>query len=88
MLRVTIEIVPYGDETRTRLIGVAEIGLQQVRDGNIGDYHVYTYKEDGELTGAFEIRGHPRDTGAWELVRLVVNTYTRLDQANTLRAEP
>lgn len=69
MLRITLDIVPFGDETQVRTIGTIDVGLQQVTMGNLGQYHASVYAADGELTKTFDIHDHWRDTGAWELVR-------------------
>lgn len=75
MLRLTLEIVPFGDEAHARPIGMLHVGLQRVDAGNIGQYQVYCYQSDGELKDQFEVRDHSRDDGAWELIRRVVECY-------------
>ena len=75
MLRLTLEIVPFGDEGLTRPIGLIHIGLRQVHGRNIGDYHIYCYDDTGELRDEFDVTDHPRDDGAWELVRRAVEAY-------------
>ena len=75
MLRLTLEIVPYGDESRARPIGMMHIGLQAVTHGNMGQYRVYCYAADGELMTEFQVLDHQRDGGAWELVRRAAADY-------------
>ena len=58
MLRVTIELVPYGDETRAREIYTCDI----VNDG-FGDKDTgYYYAED--KTNRVDIGAHERQRGA------------------------
>ena len=80
MLRLTLEIVPYGDESRTRPIGMMHIGLQAVTHGNMGQYRVYCYAADGELTTEFQVLNHPRNWGAWELIRRAVEAHEMPDK--------
>ena len=75
MLRLTLEIVPFGIEAGKRPIGMMHVGLQRVDPGNVGQYRVYCYKETGELVDEFEVLDHDRDNGAWELIRRAVEIY-------------
>ena len=75
MLRLTLEIVPFGIESHTRPIGMMHIGLRHIEPGNLGQYHVWIYQADGELTKELDIHDHPRENGAWELVRRAVEAY-------------
>lgn len=76
MIRVTIEIVPFGDEARKRTVGRMVVGLQQVdRAKNLGDYVVrvetdkFGTSPELTLTDEFQIFGHPRSEGVFELLR-------------------
>ncbi len=47
MLRVTIELVPHGDESRSRVIGIGQIandGTGNMQIGNYGNYEVVLFK--------------------------------------------
>ena len=68
MLRVTIELVPLGDESRKRTLNVLEI--ENVGgDGNIGDYHVRLSSENRRGTYQFAtVRRFKRARGAVALV--------------------
>lgn len=68
MLRVTLDIVPGGDESRTRTIGMLEIARTTSRS-DPEDYTVYVWAEDGELVNIFTVEQHGYAQGAWELVR-------------------
>lgn len=80
MLRVRIEIVPYGDETKTREIGRMQFALRPERpDPAVGEYDVTVWEEARRSpmqdpiglvkTTSFELTDHLRVRGAFELVR-------------------
>lgn len=77
MLRVTIEIVPHGDESRKRTIEQMTLALRSDSPlPLVGHYDVEVRKEkfhghDAKmfLTDRFIVRDHPRAHGARELVR-------------------
>lgn len=79
MLRVTVELVPFGDENMSETIGTLLIVNDGTRDGDVGNYRVRSYpgsvKGDGrglwfdirpQRKGV--VRGHLRTDGAWPLV--------------------
>jgi hypothetical protein len=74
MLRITIEVVPHGDQHRAFKIGVGQIANVSQGDGNICDYK-FKFEEDeweGSSRGPFtgELRQWPRDSyGAWDILR-------------------
>lgn len=71
MLRVTYEIVPFGqeDHPNRRVIGVQKIGLQDNVEG-VGHY-VSALHDDSRMPPAVKVVQvtNDRATGAWELVR-------------------
>jgi len=79
MLRVTVEIVPYGDESRARSIAtvtIANVG-PDVPDGTPCDYHV-TGERQWKQTGHWErsvakVRGFERGRHATALVGAAVD---------------
>lgn len=89
MVRVTIEIVPFGIEEKKRTIGRMIIGLRPVADraANYGDYDV-TIETDkmGTLavTDKFEVLGHYRPRGVFELLR---RCFTQAGPALTAKEE-
>ncbi len=99
MLKVTFEIIPFGDEKhpRRREIGHLNIGLQR-NVANVGQY-ISMMATDGHHTPPNEvvqIEGHPRDQGAFELVRRTLEAHlgpndpgalSRDDLMNTLAAQ-
>lgn len=67
MLRVNIEIVPFGDETQKRTIYTMTIARNSVYDDPC-DYIAKVF--DGVTPiNEFIIKNHPYKAGAWELVR-------------------
>lgn len=70
MLRVKLELVPFGQEKMARQIGELRI----VNDGSHPDRPEYgNYKValdiDGVLYGLGTVKNHLRSAGAWPLVR-------------------
>ena len=66
MLRVTLEMVPFGIEERKRTIGTIEISNV---GGNAasGNYKVRHVRDDG-WEGSVELFAFPRKRGAWSLL--------------------
>ena len=80
MLRVTVEIVPFGIENRAR-----EIGKMLIANDGTGDYHtgnyVFTYNEDSRVyNGA--VYDFPRSMGAWELLARCLGSYDLITKDN------
>lgn len=78
-LKLTLELVPYGNQSRTRVIGILEIE-------NTGDhpYHPvlanYQYRMSGLVHGGGVdiwcggiIRDVERSRGYWEIVKKILN---------------
>jgi len=64
MLRVTIELVPFGDETRARVIGTGKIW----NDGTSDERPIYGNYE-GVIDGRkIRVEGHERSHGVWALL--------------------
>lgn len=69
VLRVKLEIVPFGDETKIREIGRLDI----FNKGQIGHAHKYGVIDLGEEPGLFSDEViHYRPDGAWELVKSAI----------------
>lgn len=66
MLRVTIELVPWGDEDRARVLACAVISKGGSGDRDVGNYEVLLYPE--EATHDTRLRRHRRAEGAVRLV--------------------
>ena len=68
MLRLSLDIVPFGIEDASRPIGMLEIARTSLRD-NPETYRVHIYASDGELVNIYPVKGHYYEAGAWELCR-------------------
>lgn len=81
MIRITVEMVPHGDESKKTLFAVAEIALQKHSpDGQLGTYHTRTshtakyYKpgkwwKQGVLENFQRLKKSP-----WELITMALAT--------------
>jgi hypothetical protein len=65
-LRVTVEIVPCGDESRKRVLDVMNIE-------NI-THNLCWENEYGEVSD-YRVRGHRRSAGFWELIKRVLGEH-------------
>jgi hypothetical protein len=77
MLRVTVELVPYGIEEEAKVIGtmlIANDGTGDYRTGNYG--YVYTYADREHQIARGNIKNFPRSLGAWSLVKKILNKRT------------
>lgn len=71
VLRVILQIVPFGDEEKTREIGRLDI----FNKGQISDAHQYGVLDLGQKPGLYsDTLIHFRGDGAWELVRNAIDT--------------
>jgi len=68
MLRVTLDIVPFGDEDQKRPIGTVVIGRRAPGRINPCDYDV-RLATDGKDVKQVIVRDHYYEDGAWQLVR-------------------
>jgi hypothetical protein len=72
MIRVRLEIVPGGDESRARQIGELHIWNVAERGEDTCDYHGWIEAEGEAGRRAVEVRRHWRPAGAWQLVMLAL----------------
>lgn len=71
MLRIKIELVPYGNESLTR-----EIGQMIIINDGTGDYHVGNYKyelSDKDVKIKGKLKGHNRLQSVFKLLQAVLN---------------
>ena len=70
-LRVTVEIIPHGDETQKWEIDRIDLyNTTQDEWGEISDYIIKGLGEDD-----FTVKGHHRSDGTWRLIQRILNTY-------------
>jgi len=70
MLRITIDLIPYGDEKLRRTIGTATIVNDLTGNINDGNYE-YTIQSDSNCFSG-EINKFKREKGAWSLLKEVL----------------
>jgi hypothetical protein len=68
MIRVTVEIVPFGLESIKRHIGTVEIARTSMRN-DPEDYTWNYYRHDGCFCDNGHVRSHSYRDGAWDLIR-------------------
>lgn len=71
MLRITIELVPKGDESRKEVIGVGTIANDATGDMTTGNYkyHLSKWGKGNVMWKAGRITGYPRKRlGPWDLL--------------------
>lgn len=76
MLRITVELVPHGDEDRAKEIAQMVIANDGTGDPYLGNYEGWIgadeYTDEPAKFGI--IKGHDRSKGVWELVRLMLKS--------------
>ena len=72
MLRLSLELWPFGDSNNPEPLGEVEISKTNPGKKDFGDYDV-RYISKGVIEKTARIEQYPRDLGAWELVRLALN---------------
>ena len=74
MVRVTIELVPFGIESRKRVMGIAEIGNDATGDRETGNYTFTLSKFDGKgIWKKGAVTGFPRiKLGPYDLLYRVL----------------
>lgn len=68
MLRITIDLVPFGEESESTAIGEMIIGNVKMLPGNYADY-VYAYKDNHGVEESGMVHDFNRGAGVWELVK-------------------
>lgn len=68
MIRVTVELVPFGDENKAKVIGSMRIWNDLTGDREISNYGVSLTEESGKVHSK-EVKNHIRQEGVWRLIR-------------------
>jgi hypothetical protein len=84
VIRVTVEIVPFGEESQAYKVGTMLIANDGFGNSDYGNYgFAYQYDDRRDVPVAFgTIERFPRNLGAWALVKKVLNV--RTDSKNQL----
>lgn len=69
MLRITVEIVPYGDENMAREIGKGYIINDGSGDSNKGNYDCTFIETDKNKRTSKKLKDFDRNKGLWTLIR-------------------
>lgn len=73
MLRVTIELVPFGDEEEASRIATMLIGNDGTGDRKHGSYaYAYNYSDRPDDPVSGTITRFPRSQGAWALIKKIL----------------
>jgi hypothetical protein len=72
MLRVTIEIVPFGIEERAEVLGTIKIANINTTKDNRADYKYVVWDKDIEELISGEVKKHQREKGFWCLVHKIL----------------
>lgn len=75
MLKVVIEIHPFGDETRKRTIGEVYIANDMTGDISTGNYKAWLTRDPRKapIEPDVKLKNFDRNLGAHELVRQILN---------------
>lgn len=68
MIRVTVELVPFGDETYKKVIGIMNIANDGRGTHALGNYDV-RLEDDRDVERNARVLQFDRASGAWSLVR-------------------
>lgn len=76
MIKVTVEIIPFGDVSRKQTLGIAIISNDGTGNKDIGNYEYVIGDVDfeGNLIQKIQSRfeGHNRDESAWKLLAMIL----------------
>jgi hypothetical protein len=74
MLRVTIELVPYGDEEEAQRIATMLIANDGTGNSKFGNYaYAYNYSDRPGEPESGTVTRYARADGAWKLVKKILN---------------
>ena len=69
MIRVTVELVPYGYEDRKKTIGTMKIINDLSGSREMGNYRYFIMDEDGNEIYKGVYKGFPRALKIWRLIQ-------------------
>lgn len=85
MLRITVELVPYGDETKKRKIGEMVIANDLGGDHWHGNYQGWVAADDWSKTPSLfgKVVNHDRSKSVWELIKAMIHSFTETHSPDT-----
>jgi hypothetical protein len=76
MLRVTVDIIPCGDENKARELGFIEIANDATSDDpDVGHYDFIEYDPDYKVVSTGRTTDVYRGAGPWNVVKEVLHTW-------------
>ena len=78
MLRISIDIVPFGVEPSKRRLSTIEIANVHTHPNNTADYKFFVVDVDSGMSYSGKLRGHKREEGYMILVDKVIKKYIKL----------
>jgi hypothetical protein len=85
MLRVTVEIVPYGCESLKKKLHKIEIINDGEGSHELGNYVFYFENEETGKRKKYTVKKHKRNDGCLELVRKGLEKYVQKDKSKLSR---
>lgn len=83
MLRVTLEVVPFGVEEEAKVIGTMLIANDGTGGYSVGNYaYALTYTDRPSDVATGTVKNFSRSLGAWSLVKKILNK--RTEETNEL----
>jgi hypothetical protein len=80
MIRVTVDLVPFGVESESRKIGELILANVSMKDNNTADY-IYAFVSDKSDMQSGSVTSFDRSRGIWELIyECLSNSNTYIDE--------
>jgi hypothetical protein len=77
MIKITVEIVPFGNTNLTRRLWEIEVSNIKINANNVADYMCYCKNITENTKGHFKVTKHKRDVG---LARLLAKVFKKMDE--------
>ena len=72
MLKITVEIVPFGKQEDTELLGIMTVFNEGTGNKEVGNYE-FTLSTRDSFGQPQELKGHKRSEGFWRLIQKCLN---------------
>jgi hypothetical protein len=77
MIKITVEIVPFGNTDLTRRLWEVEVSNIKTDANDVADYNVCWLNHDAMQVDYFKVQRHKRDVG---LARLLSRVFRKMDE--------
>ena len=78
MIRVTVDLVPFGEEDHSRTIGIFVLANDGKGDPEYGDYG-FVYSDDHHREHEGTVKNFKRSEGIWTLISECINNPSDVD---------